>query len=51
LRRQLARRFGTLSDEVRGRILAASSDELDAIGERLLTAPTLNDALAGSVTL
>ncbi|HEU4626349.1 MAG TPA: DUF4351 domain-containing protein [Steroidobacteraceae bacterium] len=43
--RQLTRRFGTLREEVRGRILAASSDELDAIGERLLTAPTLEDAL------
>lgn len=43
--RQLALRFGPLSEEVRARIAAASIAELDAIGERLLTAPTLQEAL------
>jgi hypothetical protein len=47
--RLLTARYGTLSSELRARIVAASIDELDAIGERLLTAPTLDDALAGSV--
>jgi len=43
--RQLAVRFGVLSDSVRSQIAAASSAELDAIGERLLTAQTLTEAL------
>jgi hypothetical protein len=47
--RLLTTRFGTLSAEVQAKILAASIDELDAIGERLLTAPTLDAALAGFV--
>jgi hypothetical protein len=34
-----------LDDAVRARLAAASIDELDAIGERLLTAPTLGEAL------
>jgi hypothetical protein len=42
------RRFGTLSESDRARIAAASIDELDAIGERLLTATTLHEALNGS---
>lgn len=43
--RQLAVRFGTLSEEVKSRIAASSLSELDAIGERLLTAKTLQEAL------
>jgi hypothetical protein len=45
--RQLTTRFGTLSAELRAKIVAASIDQLDAVGERLLTAPTLDDAIAG----
>jgi len=43
--RQLTLRFGPLGAGERSRILSASVAELDAIGERLLTAPTLGDAL------
>jgi hypothetical protein len=43
--RQLTLRFGALGSEVEERIRHASSSELDTIGERLLTAPTLQDAL------
>jgi len=45
LTRQLTLRFGTLPSEVAARIAAASIEELDAIGERLLTARTLQEAL------
>lgn len=44
--RQLAARFGSLSDDVRGKIAASTIEELDAIGDRLLTAATLQEALA-----
>ena len=44
--RQLTLRFGPLSGEAVIRISEASIEELDAIGERLLTAETLRDALA-----
>lgn len=43
--RQLTLRFGPVADEVRARIAQASISELDDIGERLLTAPTLQEAL------
>ncbi len=43
--RLLGLRFGPLTDEVQNRIAAASLDELDMIGERLLTASTLTEAL------
>lgn len=43
--RLLALRFGPLTDEVQNQIASASIDELDAIGERLLTAQTLQEAL------
>jgi hypothetical protein len=43
--RLLTLRFGPLANEVQGRIAAASIGELDAIGERLLTASTLQEAL------
>lgn len=43
--RQLAVRFGPLTPEVETQIRSASISELDAIGERLLTAPTLQEAL------
>jgi hypothetical protein len=45
VKRLLALRFGALPPEAAARLAAASIDELDAIGERLLTAPTLEDAL------
>ncbi|WP_116808466.1 DUF4351 domain-containing protein [Steroidobacter cummioxidans] len=44
--RLLAARFGSLSDEVRGKIAASCIEELDAIGDRLLTAASLEEALA-----
>jgi hypothetical protein len=43
--RQLITRFGRVESQVDERIQRASVDELDAIGERLLTAQTLQDAL------
>jgi hypothetical protein len=43
-------RFGALNDELQARILASSIDELDAIGERLLTAQSLHEALGAEVT-
>jgi hypothetical protein len=43
--RQLAVRFGPLDLEARTRIQRASTVELEAIGERLLTARTLQEAL------
>lgn len=42
---QLEKRFGMLTLEGRSRIDAASTQELNAIGERLLTASTLEDAI------
>jgi hypothetical protein len=44
--RLLAARFGSLSDEVREKIAASSIEELDAMGDRLLTAESLREALA-----
>jgi hypothetical protein len=46
LARMLTRRFGTLPDDTRARLAASSIDELDAIGERLLSAQTLQEVLA-----
>ncbi|HVZ37307.1 MAG TPA: DUF4351 domain-containing protein [Polyangiaceae bacterium] len=43
--RLLTRRFGPLAPEVSARIAAASLDELDAIGDRLLTAKSIEEAL------
>jgi hypothetical protein len=43
--RQLTRRFGALPLAATERLGAASVDELDAIGERLLTAESLDEAL------
>jgi len=45
LTRQLTLRFGTLAADAVARLGTASIDELDAIGERLLTARTLQEAL------
>ncbi len=45
LARQLTVRFGPLTAEAHSRILGASIAELDAMGERLLTARTLQEAL------
>lgn len=41
----LTARFGTLNDEARARIAAASLAELEAIGKRLLDSKTLPEAL------
>lgn len=43
--RLLALRFGPLTDTLQARIAEASITELDAIGERLLAAQTLQEAL------
>jgi predicted transposase YdaD len=43
--RLLTLRFGPLSDDVRTQISAASIEQLDAIGERLLAARSLQEAL------
>jgi hypothetical protein len=43
--RLLSRRFGKLSDDVRGRISTATTEELQKIAERLLSAQTLQEAL------
>jgi hypothetical protein len=43
--RLLTLRFGSLASEAVAQIAAASIEELDAIGERLLTAQTLQEAL------
>ena len=48
--RQLVRRFGALPPEAANRISAASTDELDAIAERLLTAHSLEEALGPPVS-
>jgi hypothetical protein len=45
LQRLLARRFGALPAEATERLSTATIDELDAIGERLLSAATLEEAL------
>lgn len=45
LQRQLTSRFGPLSAATIERLNAATIDELDAIGERLLTAHSLEEAL------
>ncbi len=45
LTRQLTLRFGPLTPDAMARISAASIAELDAIGERVLTAQTLEDAI------
>ncbi len=41
----LASRFGALTRQTEARIVEASIEELDQIGERLLIAQTLNEAL------
>lgn len=45
LARQLSVRFGALDSDAQRRLGEASIDELDAIGERLLTARTVQEAL------
>jgi hypothetical protein len=47
LTRLLTRRFGPLSDTAREQLRSASIDQLDAMGERLLTANSLSEALNG----
>jgi hypothetical protein len=46
--KQLGMRFGPLIPELQSRIATASVSELEAIAERLLTAPTLQEALGTS---
>jgi Domain of unknown function (DUF4351) len=48
LARLLAHRFGPLPDVAQERLAAASIEELDAIGERLLVAQCLSEALGES---
>jgi hypothetical protein len=45
LQRQLTRRFGPLPADAVERLATATIDELDAVGERLLTATSLEEAL------
>lgn len=45
LEKQLTARFGFLPEDIKTRIATASIDELDAIGERLLSAKTLEEAV------
>ena len=45
MKRQLGERFGVLSPDVTARIDAASMEDLDAMGSRVLTATTLDEAL------
>jgi hypothetical protein len=47
LQRLLARRFGPLPTNAMERLSAATIDELDAIGDRLLSAQSLEEALGG----
>lgn len=44
----LTRRFGDLTEAARAQLADASVEELDAIGERLLSAPTLEKALGSN---
>jgi len=46
LERQLARRFGRLPAKARKRLAGATSKELDAYGERLLSVATLDEVFA-----
>lgn len=48
LLKQLDRKFGELTAEVRERILAASSEQVDIWAERVLTAQTLDQVFADS---
>jgi len=48
--RLLALRFGPITADVQGRLRLASVEDLDAIGERVLFAGTLQEALGGSET-
>ena len=41
LERLLAKRFGPLADETRGRLRSASAEQLELWAERILDAPTL----------
>ncbi len=43
--KQLTLRFGALPDAMQARIRSSSISELDAMGERVLTAKTLEDVL------
>lgn len=44
--RQLSLRFGTVPEEAQAKVRSARIEELDRIGERLLTAGSLDEALA-----
>jgi len=45
IQRQLTIRFGELDNDAKARIASATADELNVIGERLLTAKSLQEAL------
>jgi hypothetical protein len=47
LLRLAQRRFGPLSEDQARRLRSCAPDELDAIGERLLDAPSLDEAIGG----
>jgi hypothetical protein len=44
---QLSERFGTLPDDAVARVMAAGMDQLRKWTRRILSAPTLDDVLAG----
>jgi hypothetical protein len=46
--RILARRFGALDESVQTRVQHAGKTELEAIADRLLTAPSLHEALGAA---
>jgi hypothetical protein len=43
--KQLAKRYGALSEAIEARVRSVGSAELDEVAERLLTAGTLQEAL------
>ena len=45
--KQLATRYGAVSEVIEARVRAAGHTELDGIAERLLTARTIEEALGG----
>ncbi len=47
LRKLLTQRFGELPQHINARIMSASTEELDAMTMRVITAPTLQDVFGG----
>ena len=47
LLKQIALRFGPLSEQARARVLSAEPNELDRWGEKVLSASTLDELFGG----